>query len=199
MIKEQARAFIPTDFGDFEIAAFSETEQDRMPEILLQTTNLNLKEIVNVRIHSECITGDVFHSNRCDCGDQLLASLQFIQKHGGLLIYHRQEGRNIGIIEKLKAYNLQDDGMDTVEANLALGHQADARNYDAPLAILKDLGVTKINLLTNNPDKLKAFEGSEIEVIQRIPIEMEVNETNADYLKTKKEIMGHFLNLDNSK
>ncbi len=195
MIKEQAKAFIPTEFGDFEMYAFSESPDTRIPEIVLKTPDLPLNKDVNLRIHSECITGDVFHSRRCDCGDQLIASLQYIHRKGGMLIYHRQEGRNIGIIEKLKAYNLQDEGLDTAQANKALGHQADARNYKSVLEILSQIGVHKVKLLTNNPEKIKAFEGSTIEVVERIPLEIQPNAYNQKYLQTKKDIFGHYLNL----
>ncbi len=195
MIKPQAKAFVPTALGDFEMYAFSEKPDTRMPELVLKTPNLNTQETVNVRIHSECITGDVFASKRCDCGAQLWASLEFIQKNSGLLIYHRQEGRNIGIIEKLKAYNLQDQGMDTAEANIALGHQADARNYNAPIDILKHFNITAINLLTNNPDKMNAFEGSGIKVEKRIPLITTPTEENKNYLQTKRDYFGHFLDL----
>ncbi len=138
MIKEQAKTIIPTNYGKFEMAAYSQDSSDRMPEIVLNTENLDYSKPVNLRIHSECLTGDVFESKKCDCGDQLNAAMQYISENSGMIIYQRQEGRNIGIIDKLKAYNLQENGMDTAEANLALGHQIDERDYTDIVQILKD-------------------------------------------------------------
>ncbi len=196
MIKAQAKAFVPTEFGNFEMLAYSEQADNRMPELVLISEGLSINENpVNVRIHSECITGDVFQSKRCDCGSQLLAALHYLHTNGGILIYHRQEGRNIGIIEKLKAYNLQDEGMNTAEANIALGHQADARNYEAPISILEDLGVKSIHLITNNPDKINAFDNSTISVIKRVPLEIPPQKETQKYLQTKKDFFGHILDL----
>jgi 3,4-dihydroxy 2-butanone 4-phosphate synthase/GTP cyclohydrolase II len=148
---------------------------------------------VLVRIHSECITGDLFSSKRCDCGEQLLAAMDRISDDCGILIYLRQEGRGIGIINKLKAYQLQDIGLDTVEANLHLGLSIDARDFRISLTILRDIGVKQIKLLTNNPDKLEVFNRSDIELIERVPLAIKPQAENEDYLRVKKERMGHIL------
>ena len=155
----------------------------------------NSASTVTVRIHSECITGDLFHSQRCDCGIQLDLSMDRIHKDKGVLIYLRQEGRGIGLINKLKAYNKQDEGLDTIEANLALGLDIDYRKYQKAIDILEDLGIKSINLLTNNPDKIKAFGDSDISIEKRIPLEVEANKNNRKYLQTKKTGLGHFLNI----
>jgi len=148
---------------------------------------------VNVRIHSECITGDLFGSTRCDCGEQLKASLDYIHEYGGMLIYLRQEGRGIGLVNKLKAYNLQDEGFDTVVANHQLGFATDLRNYDAALAILNQFGIKRIQLMTNNPEKLHAFETSGVSVESRIPLVIPAVSENERYLQTKKDSLGHML------
>ncbi len=146
---------------------------------------------VNVRVHSECMTGDVFGSLRCDCGEQLHSAMRTFGKQGGYLIYLRQEGRGIGLVNKLKAYNLQDEGMDTVSANVALGFHADERDYAPAIEILKHLSIDEIRLFTNNPEKIEAFEGTGITVIERIPIEVAPQDESEGYLRTKKEQMGH--------
>lgn len=146
---------------------------------------------VNVRVHSECMTGDVFGSLRCDCGDQLHAAMRTFGKVGGYLIYLRQEGRGIGLVNKLKAYNLQDEGLDTVSANVALGFHADERDYAPAIEILNSLGVSELRLFTNNPEKVQAFDGTGITVTQRIPIEVAPQEESESYLRTKQEQMGH--------
>ncbi len=152
---------------------------------------------VLVRVHSECLTGDVFGSLRCDCGRQLNKAMQAIEKSGkGVILYMNQEGRGIGLVEKIKAYGLQDKGMDTVEANEALGHAADLRNYGIGAQILVDLGIKHIRLLTNNPRKIVGLEGYGLRVVERIPLEVEPNSVNYKYLKTKKEKLGHDLNID---
>lgn len=195
MIKIQAEANVPTEFGTFRIIAFSENENDWMPHLSLISENTNFSEIVNVRFHSECITGEVFHSKKCECGAQLSAAMQYIQQHGGVIVYLRQEGRNIGIINKLKAYALQEKGLDTVQANLKLGLPADNRKFDVALKILEILNIKEINLITNNPDKLHFVENSSIKLHSRIPLEIKPNQENKDYLKTKKDYFGHFLDL----
>ncbi len=152
--------------------------------------------MVLIRVHSECLTGDVFHSLRCDCGPQFAAALRQIEQEGtGVLLYMRQEGRGIGLINKLKAYELQEQGLDTVDANLQLGFPADLRDYGIGAQILKDLGVSKIRLLTNNPRKIKGLEGHGLEVVERVPIQMEAGKDNSRYLQTKRAKLGHMLNL----
>ncbi|WP_288447156.1 GTP cyclohydrolase II [uncultured Chryseobacterium sp.] len=193
MLKIQAQSKIPTDYGLFTVYAFSENEEDWSPHLVLVMENTDFNKTVNVRFHSECITGEVFHSKKCECGQQLDAAMKYMSENGGLIIYLRQEGRNIGIINKLRAYALQEQGMDTVEANLKLGLPADARNFDVAVEMLNLLNVRRINLLTNNPDKIKSIENSEIILNSRIPLEIESNEVNESYLVKKKNYFGHLL------
>ncbi|MDY3528243.1 GTP cyclohydrolase II [Riemerella anatipestifer] len=193
MLKIQAEANIPTDFGVFKMVAFSDSEMDWTPHIALIAENTDFSKVVNVRFHSECITGEIFHSKKCECGQQLDAAMQYMQKNGGIILYLRQEGRNIGIINKLKAYALQEQGMDTVQANLHLGLPADGRDFGVAIDILTNLGVKEINLLTNNPDKLKFVENSTIKLNERIPLQIPSNDVNEDYLKMKKTYFGHLL------
>lgn len=192
MLRRQAEANVPTDFGKFSILAYSEKPDDWMPHLALISEGTDLSKTVNVRIHSECITGEVFHSRKCECGPQLDAAIKFIHENGGVIIYLRQEGRNIGIINKLKAYALQEKGFDTVQANVELGLLPDARDFGIAVEILNDLGVTSINLLTNNPEKLRFIEESSIELKSRIPLIIEPNEDDANYLEVKKNYFGHF-------
>ena len=199
MITLQAESLVPTDYGNFLIKAFSDDEKDWMPHIALVAENTDFAKPVNVRFHSECITGEVFHSKKCECGQQLDAAMKYIHENGGIIVYLRQEGRNIGIINKLKAYSLQEQGLDTVEANLQLGLPADARDFNVAIEILKILGVKEINLLTNNPDKIKYVENSDIHLNKRIPLQMEANEISKDYLRTKKDYFGHLLEDDGIK
>jgi 3,4-dihydroxy 2-butanone 4-phosphate synthase/GTP cyclohydrolase II len=175
--------------------AYTSEQLDYAPHIAMVHPDIDVNQPVVVRIHSECLTGDLFHSQRCDCGDQLDAAMKEIAKSKGIVIYLRQEGRGIGLINKLKAYNKQDEGLDTVEANLALGLDIDSRNYQNAIEILDDLKVKRIKLLTNNPDKLNAFDGTDIEVIERMSLEITANDNNRKYLKTKKDSLGHFLNI----
>lgn len=196
MIKKQAEANFPTDFGKFRMIAFSEEEKDWMPHFALIAENTDFSKVVNVRFHSECITGEVFHSKKCECGPQLDYSLEYMQKNSGVIVYLRQEGRNIGIINKLRAYELQEKGRDTVEANLDLGLPADGRDFDVAMEILKQLGVSKINLLTNNPLKLEAVEKSEITLVKRIPLQIKSIKENEGYLSIKKDYFGHLLEDD---
>jgi len=191
-IEKIVEARIPTVYGEFVITAFDSGIID-MPHLCLSNIKAPFEIPVNVRIHSECMTGDVFGSTRCDCGEQLALSLNYLEENGGLLLYLRQEGRGIGLVNKLKAYNLQDKGMDTIEANHALGFSTDSREYSPALNILKHLGITSINLLTNNPDKIDAFENSGIQIETRIPVTIKSRPENLGYLKTKKEDMGHLL------
>lgn len=199
MITLQAESLVPTEFGNFYIKAFSDDEKDWMPHIALVAEHTDFTKPVNVRFHSECITGEVFHSKKCECGQQLDAAMKYIQENGGIIVYLRQEGRNIGIINKLKAYSLQEKGLDTVEANLQLGLPADARDFNVAIEILKLLGAQEINLLTNNPDKIKYVKNSEIKLNKRIPLQMEANEISKEYLKTKKEYFGHLLEDEEAK
>lgn len=188
-------ARMPTFYGDFQIHLYSNS-LDGKEHLALVMGTLSAGEQILVRVHSECLTGDLLGSKRCDCGEQLAQSLDLISKAGrGVLLYLRQEGRGIGLRDKLRAYNLQDEGLDTVDANLALGHQADARDYDAAARILKDLGVAKISLLTNNPNKIEELQRLGIEVMERVPLQGEVNPENARYLLTKAARMNHLLDL----
>jgi 3,4-dihydroxy 2-butanone 4-phosphate synthase/GTP cyclohydrolase II len=192
-IKRQAEALIPTPWGNFRLLAYAESADEWMPNLALVSESFNPQQPVLTRLHSECITGDLFGSKRCDCGEQLMYAMQRSALEGGVVLYLRQEGRGIGIINKLKAYNLQDLGLNTVDANLHLGFEADERHYDTALTMLEDLGIKAIRLLTNNPDKIKAFAHTKIEIVSREPIIIEPQKENFDYLKTKQEMMGHLL------
>jgi len=193
LIESIVEARLPTEYGDFRMIAYK-TEVDDYLHLALTLGDLKEDAPVLVRVQSECLTGDVFHSLRCDCQGQLQASLKEIGKRGrGVLLYMRQEGRGIGLINKLKAYNLQDEGMDTVEANEALGFSDDLRHYGIGAQILNDLGVKKIELLTNNPRKIVGLEGYDLTVEKRIPLKVPHNKVNEKYLNTKKEKMGHLL------
>jgi len=194
-IHKQAEALIPTPWGTFNMIAFSETEEDWMPHIALVHEEVDKAKPVLVRLHSECITGDLFGSKRCDCGEQLTKALELAAANGGIVLYLRQEGRGIGIINKLKAYKLQDQGLNTVDANLHLGLEVDARQYDIAVQMLEELDVRQIHLLTNNPDKIDAFEASKVEVLSRVPLIIEPQKENFDYLKTKQDEMGHLFKL----
>ncbi|RZJ48197.1 MAG: GTP cyclohydrolase II [Chryseobacterium sp.] len=193
MIKIQAEANVPTEYGNFRMIAFSEESTDWMPHMAIIAENTDFSKPVNVRFHSECITGEVFHSQKCECGQQLNAAMKYTQENGGIIVYLRQEGRNIGIINKLKAYSLQEKGFDTVAANLELGLPADDRNFAVAIEILNILEVTNINLLTNNPEKVKYVEESNINLNSRIPLQIPANDSSRGYLKTKKDYFGHLL------
>lgn len=193
MITIQAEANVPTEHGTFRMIAFAENAQDWMPHMAIVAENTDFTQPVNVRFHSECITGEVFHSQKCECGQQLDAAMKYMHEHGGIVIYLRQEGRNIGIINKLRAYSLQEKGFDTVQANLELGLPADDRNFGVAIDILNNLGIKKINLLTNNPDKVRFVEESNVELNSRIPLQIPANENSRGYLQTKKDFFGHLL------
>lgn len=195
LVKE-AEAHLPTDWGDFRMVAFKSDVSYYDPEIVMIHPDMNPEDVVTIRIHSECITGDLFHSQRCDCGNQLDTAMRVIAEEKGILLYLRQEGRGIGIINKLKAYNKQDEGLNTIEANEALGLAVDGRKYDMVIQILQSLGISRINLLTNNPVKIAAFESGPITLVKRLPLEIAPTANSAAYLKTKKDDMGHLLSFD---
>jgi 3,4-dihydroxy 2-butanone 4-phosphate synthase/GTP cyclohydrolase II len=182
---------LPTDYGDFQAVAYRETLTGKQ-HIALVKGDVEGKEDILVRVHSECLTGDVFHSRRCDCGEQLEQALARIEQEGeGVLLYLAQEGRGIGLLNKLRAYELQEQGLDTVEANIELGFKADAREYGIGSQILADLGLTTIRVLTNNPKKISGISGFGLEVVSQEPIEVEPNDDNREYLETKRDKLGH--------
>lgn len=193
LVTREVEVVLPTKFGDFKMAAFSD-EIEKKEYIAVFKGDLRGKEDVLVRLHSECLTGDIFGSKRCDCGDQLHKSLESINEKGeGLLIYLRQEGRGIGIYNKLKAYNLQDQGHDTVEANHLLGFKDDLRDFAVAAQIIKDFGIKSINILTNNPKKIESLEKYGVDVKKRIDSETEPTTENKKYLETKRDKMGHYI------
>ncbi|MBO20014.1 MAG: bifunctional 3,4-dihydroxy-2-butanone-4-phosphate synthase/GTP cyclohydrolase II [SAR202 cluster bacterium] len=193
LIERVAEARLPTQYGQFKAIAYK-SHVDVGEHIALTIGEWNQEDPVLVRIHSECLTGDVFGSQRCDCGEQIdLALKQIAEVGNGIFLYMRQEGRGIGLHNKIKAYSLQDQGLDTVEANETLGFEPDLRHYGVGAQILSDLGVRKLNLLTNNPKKVAGLSGFNLEIVDRIPVEVEVTDENRRYMKTKKARMGHIL------
>lgn len=193
LIQREAEVQLPTEHGNFTLVAYKQRTNDQVHIALVKGT-LNPDEAPLVRVHSSCITGDIFGSFRCDCGPQLHAAMERIEKEGsGVIVYMNQEGRGIGLLNKLKAYKLQEEGLDTVEANLKLGFPTDARDYGVGAQILRDLGLTKIKLLTNNPKKRAGLSGYGLEIIENIPLEVDSNEHNEFYLRTKRDKMGHIL------
>ncbi len=185
---------LPTRYGSFKLHLYENTLDPLDNPMALVKGEINSDEPVLVRVHSECLTGDIFGSKRCDCGEQLIAAMSMVEKAGnGVVLYMRQEGRGIGLVNKLLAYHLQEQGKDTVEANEALGFKADLRDYGTGAQILKDLGVKKIKLLTNNPKKVIGLKGYDLEIVERIPLEIPPNPVNEKYLKTKRDRLGHLL------
>jgi 3,4-dihydroxy 2-butanone 4-phosphate synthase/GTP cyclohydrolase II len=195
LVRRIATTRLPTDFGEFAAIAYEATVYDRV-HLALVMGEVEGEAPVLVRMHSECLTGDVFHSLRCDCGSQLLKAMSVIQEAGkGVIVYLRQEGRGIGLHNKIRAYALQDEGKDTVEANHALGFKADMRDYGIGAQILVDLGLRNLRLLTNNPSKRAGLEGYGLQVVERLPLEVPSNPENRKYLSTKRDKLGHMLTL----
>ncbi|MBZ5750407.1 bifunctional 3,4-dihydroxy-2-butanone-4-phosphate synthase/GTP cyclohydrolase II [Metabacillus rhizolycopersici] len=193
LVKREIEVELPTEFGSFKAIGYSNSIDDK-EHVALVKGEINSSEPILVRVHSECLTGDVFGSYRCDCGPQLHSALAQIEEEGkGVLLYMRQEGRGIGLLNKMKAYKLQEQGYDTVAANEELGFAPDLRDYGIGAQILKDLGIEKMRLLTNNPRKITGLEGYDLQVVDRVPIQMPVRTENEAYLKTKNEKLGHFL------
>ncbi|MCB0402393.1 MAG: bifunctional 3,4-dihydroxy-2-butanone-4-phosphate synthase/GTP cyclohydrolase II [Flavobacteriales bacterium] len=193
LIQREVDIHLPTDYGDFNMVAYRQTTND-LEHLALYKGTWEENEPILVRVHSSCMTGDIFGSCRCDCGPQLHKSMQMIEEAGkGVIVYMNQEGRGIGLMNKLKSYKLQEEGRDTVEANIELGFQADQRDYGVGAQILRDLGVTKIKLMSNNPKKRTGLIGYGLEIVENIPLEIESNQHNKYYLQTKRDKMGHVL------
>jgi 3,4-dihydroxy 2-butanone 4-phosphate synthase/GTP cyclohydrolase II len=191
LIKEEVRVHMPTHYGDFELIAFSQLNTNDL-HLALKKGSWKEGDPVLVRVHSSCFTGDILHSLRCDCGEQLQKAMEMVEAEGqGLVLYMKQEGRGIGLLNKLRAYKLQEEGHDTVEANLMLGFDMDERDYGVGAQILRYLGVTKMRLMTNNPKKRAGLDGYGLEVVENIPIEVCPNPYNEFYLQTKRDKMGH--------
>ncbi len=196
LIERQIRVEMPTEWGDFKLVAYNQTTNDQTHLALVKGTWDDDEEIL-VRVHSSCVTGDIFGSCRCDCGAQLHAAMEMVEEAGkGVIVYMNQEGRGIGLLNKLKAYELQEKGMDTVEANLALGFDMDQRDYGIGAQILRDLGVKKMKLMSNNPKKRTGLIGYGIQIVDNVPIEITANDHNRFYLQTKRDKMGHFIKVE---
>jgi len=194
-VTKEAEVKLPTKYGDFKLVAFNEKNTSKC-HLALVKGDITCEEPMLVRVHSECLTGDALGSRKCDCGEQYAAAMEMIAKEGrGILLYMRQEGRGIGLLNKLKAYELQAKGLDTVDANLELGFKDDMRDYKVSADILKILGINNIRLITNNPAKIEGLEKHNIEVVERVPIQMPLHESDEFYLKTKKERMNHLLDI----
>ena len=197
LVEKGVEVDMPTEHGHFRLIPFRQ-KSNGLEHVALIKGNFTPDEPVLVRVHSSCATGDIFGSMRCDCGEQLHKAMELIDKEGkGAVIYLNQEGRGIGLMEKMKAYKLQEEGMDTVDANICLGHQADERDYGVGAQILREIGITKMRLLTNNPVKRVGLEAYGLEIVENVPIEVTPNEYNERYLHTKKERMGHTLHVNN--
>jgi len=190
-IKKKETANLPTEYGNFTAHVYECVKG--LHHIALVKGKIEKNKDILVRVHSECLTGDVFHSQRCDCNQQLDKALKLIAKKGGVLLYLRQEGRGIGLLDKIKAYALQDQGMDTVEANEKLGFKADMRDYTVGVQILADLGIKKMRLMTNNPKKIEGLEKYGIKIVERVPLVIKPTTTNKKYLEAKKNKLGHYL------
>jgi 3,4-dihydroxy 2-butanone 4-phosphate synthase/GTP cyclohydrolase II len=199
LVHRVVNTHLPTKYGEFHIYLYR-CETDSKEHIALVKGDIQSDVPVLVRVHSECLTGDVFGSLRCDCNEQLVSALKMVEKAGtGVVLYMRQEGRGIGLLNKLKAYKLQDEGLDTVEANEKLGFRPDLRDYGIGAQILRDVGVGKMRLLTNNPKKVVGLHGYGLDIVERVPLEMDANEVNERYLKTKRDKLGHLILVDQSR
>jgi len=194
-VEKVAEANLPTDFGMFRILGYRSLTSDE-EFVVLARGELRTDKPTLVRVHSQCLTGDVFGSTKCECGQQLRAAMKLVAKEGaGALIYQHQEGRGIGILNKIRAYALQDEGADTIEANRRLGLEVDLRHYDQCAEILFDLGIRRVRLMSNNPEKIRALENFGLEIVERVPLKIKFNKNFARYLRTKREEMGHLISL----